>query len=149
MVALIVLSWAGPFCSLCVFTEGLKSRAAAPAGEVGGESLLGDLVLRPSLPDWSCRHLPVVLAAPSFLAPFLWGTSQSGGACMSRTSARGSLGRDAGLCLGSFWGDLGSANPSLASVSSSIKWQSSETSLPGWLWGFHVMLLLGSSGCCH
>lgn len=42
MVALIVSNWARLFCSLHVFTEGLRSRAAALEGAGGGGASTGD-----------------------------------------------------------------------------------------------------------
>lgn len=42
MVAPIVSNWAGLFCSLHVFTEGLRSRAAALEGAGQGGTSFGD-----------------------------------------------------------------------------------------------------------
>lgn len=93
MVASIVSSWVGLFCSLRVFTESLVHK----------ESLIS----------------------------FPLGIPKPGSNAASVRSAGSTL--EEGLCLDSARGDHGTCGPSLASVSSPVKWQSSGTSLAGWL----------------
>lgn len=70
-----------------VFTEGLRSRAAAPEGELGDGGIPRGLgPPKSSLPGWSCLHClwSWLTPAPPFFSPFLWGSAKARGACISR-----------------------------------------------------------------
>lgn len=121
MAAPIASSWVRLFCSLRLFTESLRSRAAALEGELGG----APLGACPPNPLSQTGIVCTVGAAPHFLS-FSLGIFQARGARTPRSSAstrsaRSSLARDPGLCFDSTLGDHGTDSPSLASVSSSAK----------------------------
>lgn len=90
----VKLGWT--VCSLCVFTEGLRSSVPTPEGELGDGAFLEGLGPQTLSPRLELSALPVVLAAPPFFSPFLWGSPKARRACISRnlasTSSASSLG---------------------------------------------------------